>query len=792
MLKKKFNNYQIASIVLFIIIFFILILLNYSNCNVANVINSSKTFGIENSIKNCKSNIKKFWYFKVRDVFINTIFEEKLRIYKSKKFGSRYVVLKKKHFEKKEQENNDSLEVPFVKGIKDNLDDYLIDDVGQSQNENNTWLRSHGGNKNLKFNNSKFNITPENIGKLKLKWKLQTIKPKKIKKYWKQNIEINPVFTDNKIIFVSADLKIIAVNVINGKVIWEIQCIDEPARRGMVLSEENNNKYLFINIKNKLYKINIENGKLEKKFADNGYINITRRGEQQGTLIAPVLFNNNIYISSFDKVVGYNIETGEEFSKVSFHPPGRKFWGGIPWGGSALDENYGILYLSTGNPRPALVGINRPGNNYNSNSLIAIDLIKNKILWKFQDVAHDLWDYDMASPPILTELKINDKILEVVVATTKTGNVLIFERKSGKPFFDINYSKAPQSIVPGEVSSPFQIDLVLPEKISKVEYSLNDINKLDETTKKYISAKLENSSYGWFKPPEIGKKTIIYGLHGGSTWPGSTIDPKNNLLFTPVNEVPFYTMIEGKTLSEELPDAKNAILSYYYKNCSSCHGKNRNGIFDPNTKKEYEISKNYIPSLIALSFNRNNFEKVFDINNLNKKHQNIDFKSDKINSLKKYFAKWDDFLLEKDKIQLFYHWSTFTDSNNRPASNPPWGKVISMDIKTGKILWEKNIGKLNDNEDSNNMTGTINYGGVALSSGGVIFVTGTADGYIYGLNSKNGDVLWQYKMNAAGSSPPILYEVDGKQHLSILSTGGFYEEYDNKDSTIYTFAIDEK
>ena len=47
-------------------------------------------------------------------------------------------------------------------------------------------------------------------------------------------------------------------------------------------------------------------------------------------------------------------------------------------------------------------------------------------------------------------------------------------------------------------------------------------------------------------------------------------------------------------------------------------------------------------------------------------------------------------------------------------------------------------------------------------------------------------------MNAAGSSPPILYEVEGKQHLSIISTGGFYEEYDNKDSTIYTFAIDEK
>ena len=78
-----------------------------------------------------------------------------------------------------------------------------------------------------------------------------------------------------------------------------------------------------------------------------------------------------------------------------------------------------------------MVGINRPGKNYNSNSLIAIDLLKNRILWKFQEVSHDLWDYDMASPPILTDLKINNKILEVVVATTKVGNVLILSENLG-------------------------------------------------------------------------------------------------------------------------------------------------------------------------------------------------------------------------------------------------------------------------------------------------------------------------------------------------------------------------
>ena len=93
-----------------------------------------------------------------------------------------------------------------------------------------------------------------------------------------------------------------------------------------------------------------------------------------------------------------------------------------------------------------------------------------------------------------------------------------------------------------------------------------------------------------------------------------------------------------------------------------------------------------MPSLVALSFEKSNFEKIFNLNNLEKKHENVNFENEKINDLKKYFVQWDNFLLEKNKIQLFYHWSTFTDDKNLPASNPPWGSVVSMNIKTGKII----------------------------------------------------------------------------------------------------------
>ena len=319
-----------------------------------------------------------------------------------------------------------------------------------------------------------------------------------------------------------------------------------------------------------------------------------------------------------------------------------------------------------------------------------------------------------------------------------------------------------------------------PEKL----YDTHDYSNINKD-------KLKNYIYGFFEPPQIGKKLITYGLHGGATWPGSAVDPTSNSLFTPINKIPFYLVVEGKTLNRKFPKNNKKTHSLYLSKCSSCHGKNRNGNFDPNSKKKNEIIVNYIPSLVALSFNENYFEEVLNQNNLKKIHPNIDLSSDEIKDLKNYFSEWDKILLKNNDIFFFYHWATFVDENNFPASKPPWGEIVAMNIKTGKIIWKTKIGKLNENENNNNMTGTINYGGVVSSGGNVIFVTGTPDNYIYGLNSLNGEVIWEYKMNAAGSAPPIIYEVNGKQYLSVISTGGFFYRFKDKDSTIYTFAIDE-
>ena len=92
----------------------------------------------------------------------------------------------------------------------------------------------------------------------------------------------------------------------------------------------------------------------------------------------------------------------------------RDFKSGIPWGGISSDDKNGIVYLTTGNPKPYYVGVRRPGKNLYSNSIIAFDIRNKKILWHFQETCHDIWNFDIAAPPILTT--INKKKIHLICA----------------------------------------------------------------------------------------------------------------------------------------------------------------------------------------------------------------------------------------------------------------------------------------------------------------------------------------------------------------------------------------
>ena len=107
--------------------------------------------------------------------------------------------------------------------------------------------------------------------------------------------------------------------------------------------------------------------------------------------------------------------------------------GGGVWMTPAVDLKSRTIFFVAGNPSPDLYGAERPGDNLYTDSIVAVDLDKGTYKWHFQYVAHDVWDLDAVSAPILTQAKdAGGKMVDVVIHGGKTGHVYVHERATGK------------------------------------------------------------------------------------------------------------------------------------------------------------------------------------------------------------------------------------------------------------------------------------------------------------------------------------------------------------------------
>ena len=174
------------------------------------------------------------------------------------------------------------------------------------------------------------------------------------------------------------------------------------------------------------------------------------------------------------------------------------------------------------------------------------------------------------------------------------------------------------------------------------------------------------------------------------------------------------------------------------------------------------------------------------------KHQVVNIEKEELLKLKQLFKFWDDKLLSNKEISVEANnnaWHEFLTSDGLPASNPPYGYIAKLNLTNGKVIWKSTFGYKEVNGKLEKL-GTENFGGLAVNAAGLIFATGTEDRKAYIYDTDTGNELWSFDMDAAGSAPPILFSIDGKQYVSFLSTGGQYYNFKKKGSTLYTFSID--
>lgn len=326
-----------------------------------------------------------------------------------------------------------------------------------------------------------------------------------------------------------------------------------------------------------LYLLVAKTGAVVTDFGDNGRVDLRENPKNVFTwnAPAPIVVNDVIVVggqpiatgtgdinkaSLAGDVRGYDAHTGKLLWTFHTVPregePGTETWENESWrqGGKtkvwsafSADEELGYVYLPLSAPSNDYYGVARPGDNLYSDSVVALDAKTGKKVWHFQTVHHDLWDYDLPTPPMLADIKVNGELRKAAIQVTKMGYVFAFDRATGEPLFPIIETPVPASTMPGEKASTTQPIPVKPKPFDR--QGMNEDQLIDFTPELRAEAIKIMKRYvhgPMYTAPSVaggadGKLGTLYlpGWVGGANWTGAALDPQTGVVYVPSVTVPW-------------------------------------------------------------------------------------------------------------------------------------------------------------------------------------------------------------------------------------------------------------
>lgn len=526
----------------------------------------------------------------------------------------------------------------------------------------------------------------------------------------------------------------------------------------------------------------------------------------------------------------YDVHTGKQrwiFHTIP-HPgePGYETWedpkaftyagGANVWGGFSLDEERGMVFAGTGSATPDFYGAYRKGNNLYANSVLALDANTGKLIWHYQLVHHDLWDWDIPNHPILATITKDGKKIDVAVVTTKQGFVFMFDRLTGKSIHPINEVPVPKSELKGEWTSPTQPVPTFFKPFVRQVLTEEDLfregipdSSYQSLLKEFRSLKNDNM---WNPPSEQGTLQIP-GWNGGSEWGGPSFDPATEIMYVNANESPWIV----KMVDVTRPDTSGNFggrtnlqvgKALYEQQCGGCHGLDRRG-----GETNPALAAN--PSLIGIEkrsslkagvkYDEASFKSLITTGRNNmppfghlSEAQKTAIASYVLNIKERQSRNFKYDLSEEEK-HLLPHFKTlyrlaggkFLTKEGYPGIKPPWGHLSAINLNTGETMWKETIGDYPELKAKGINAGSENFGGPVVTAGGLVFIAATRDEKIRAFNKRTGELLWEADLPAAGIATPAVYEVRGKQFVVIACGGGGKQRTKSGDKYV-AFALPEK
>ncbi|HET8648400.1 MAG TPA: PQQ-binding-like beta-propeller repeat protein [Gemmatimonadales bacterium] len=208
------------------------------------------------------------------------------------------------------------------------------------------------------------------------------------------------------------------------------------------------------------------------------------------------------------------------------------------WSVISADSARDLVFVPTGSASPDYYGGERLGDNRYANSIVALRASTGKVVWAFQTVHHDLWDYDNPAEPVLATIVHDGRKQEVVLAATKTGQLFVLDRDTGVPVFPVEERPVPASTVPGEQASPTQpFNTVIPP-LSPQRLPLDSVFGFTQADRDACLAQIRPlRNEGSFTPPSLQGTLVMPGNVGGAHWGGVAYDTARQIAVVPVNHL---------------------------------------------------------------------------------------------------------------------------------------------------------------------------------------------------------------------------------------------------------------
>jgi len=214
-------------------------------------------------------------------------------------------------------------------------------------------------------------------------------------------------------------------------------------------------------------------------------------------------------------------------------PDGPRFQRGTPnaWGVFSADPARDLLFVPTGNPSNDFYRGGRGDIDHYGSSVVALRGTTGELVWHFQTVHHDLWDYDVGAQPNALEVPVNGRRQAALAQPTKVGHVFLLDRETGAPLFPVEERSAPASDVPGEATAPTQPVPTRPAPLHPERIGEDDLfglTPIDRADCRERLAALRNE--GPYTPPSLRGSLQYPGVAGGVNWGSAAWDPARDLL----------------------------------------------------------------------------------------------------------------------------------------------------------------------------------------------------------------------------------------------------------------------